>query len=475
VRTSADYIASLKKMKPEMWWNGERITDITEAPVLKPAMFSWGQTVLDSAFNPDISKYLVAPPDPALLNEEVHGFWAIPRTQKDLIDGLWAARKIGEICPIGAYATIGRDQLVGLMIATYKMDKEAGTNYYGRLIDYVKDFQKHQWTAAACVTDPKGNRRLRPADQADPDLYLRVVERRKDGIIVNGCKMHTTAGSVCEHMLVIPQRFMREEDKDYAVSFVVPLDHPGVKIICRAAGVHRDPVETPLSIRDDIIDTMTIFDHVFVPWEQVFLCGEHKYAVDAAVYFSNINRHPWVGMHVGMFSMMIGAAALMADYNGLKNDKLINEKLIDLIMITNKIWGIGLGAAVQHTIQEPGICMPDSVLTNLGKHLGLEGHFQASFLVQNIAGGITVTIPNMRDITNPETAGYIEKYLAAREGVPTIDKIKVVKFIHDILLSEYATREYTGIMHGSGSPAAERILMLREYDLQHDINLVKKI
>ena len=145
----------------------------------------------------------------------------------ELVQNLWAARLLSERSPLSGYASIGRDELQALLIVSHDVDAAKGTDYHPRVLEYVKRFQREQIMTAAAVTDVKGDRSKRPADQDDPDLYLHVVDRSSDGIVVRGAKAHTSGSVVSNELVIIPTRAMREDDSDYAVSFAIPVDTPG--------------------------------------------------------------------------------------------------------------------------------------------------------------------------------------------------------------------------------------------------------
>jgi 4-hydroxybutyryl-CoA dehydratase/vinylacetyl-CoA-Delta-isomerase len=327
---------------------------------------------------------------------------------------------------------------------------------------------------AAAVTDPKGHRRLRPADQPNPDAYLHLVERRADGIVVRGSKMHTSGGVSSEELVVIPQRAMREADRDYAVAFAIPVDTPGVKLIARESEQAHDPETNPLSLRDELVETFTIFDDVFVPWERVFMCGEWQYAGDVANTFSNVNRQGYLGTDAGKLNLYIGAAQLIAELNGVSESPHIVDKITEMIRLQSLVWSAGITAAVQCTVRQPGLAVPDPVMTNAGKTVAMEAHYTCARLLLEIAGGAVITMPSVEDAKSPELAKYFETYYKAASGTAD-DRMRTLRFIRDLAASDYAGWWYVEIIHGSGSPAAEKLQMYREYELRKNVELVRQI
>ena len=137
----------------------------------------------------------------------------------------------------------------------------------------MKRVQSEDLCLNCAQTDVKGNRPKRPHEQVDPDLYLRVVEKRPDGIIVNGAKAHNSCSVYVDEIVAIPTRNMTAEEPDWAVAFSLPSDWEGVTLVNAAySPPPRKKLEAPFN-KTGISHSITVFDHVFVPWERVFLCG----------------------------------------------------------------------------------------------------------------------------------------------------------------------------------------------------------
>ncbi|HEY6780632.1 MAG TPA: 4-hydroxyphenylacetate 3-hydroxylase N-terminal domain-containing protein [Thermoleophilaceae bacterium] len=464
LRTPDEYVESLRAQNPEVYARGNRIADVADHPLFASTRSCWGEWVFRAAHLPELADTMIASPD--LNGEESHGFWHMPTSADELIDNLHVARALSERSPLSGYASIGRDELQALLIVSRQTDRDKGTRYEQRVIEYAKEFQRNQLMTAAAVTDVKGDRSLRPAQQDDPDLYLRVVDRDANGITVRGAKAHTSGSVVSNELVVIPTRAMGEQDADWAVSFAIPVDAKGVKLVCRGfSGEGVDEFEAPISSHDDLMESLTIFDDVFVPSERVFLCGEWEYAGDLANTFANVNRQGYLGADAGKLRIWIGAAMLVAEANGVAGAAHIRDKITRMIRLERSIWACGIAASVESFRCDPGYQVPDPVLTNAGKHLCVEAHYEAARLLLEIAGGSPITAPYVEDIRHPDLEPFIRKYYRGSDPDGAMDRLAVMKLIRDLVASEYGGYWYTEIVHGSGSPAAEMIQMYREHDL----------
>ncbi|HZS31796.1 MAG TPA: 4-hydroxyphenylacetate 3-hydroxylase N-terminal domain-containing protein [Methylomirabilota bacterium] len=461
-RTSAEYLAALRAQRPVVYEGGRRIEDRVAYKPFAPTLHCWGTWIYDCVKDPEVQRTLERAR--AVDGAPCHPFWAFPRTTEELLDNILVARQVSRVSPAAGYATIGRDELAALYVVTWSMKRDGKGEYFDRVREFVRRFQHEQRMTAAAITDPKGDRRLRPAEQPNREAYLRVVERRRDGIVVRGCKMHTSGSVAAEELIVAPTRAMRREDADYAVSFAIPVDAPGVKLVARAVHHVGDPETSPMTRKDQLLESLTIFEDVFVPWERVFMCGEWQYSGDMANIFANINRQGYLGADVGKLDIFIGAAHRIAELNGIADAPHVRDKITQLIKLQALIWSTGVAASTHARLMEPGVAVPDAVYANTGKHVAMEGHYLATRLLLEIAGGAVETLPSVEDQRAPELRPYFEKYYAGATGTAA-ERIRLFRFIRDLTASEYAGWWDVEIIHGSGSPAAEWLQMYREYDL----------
>jgi aromatic ring hydroxylase len=466
VKTAEELKARLQQRKPNIRFRGEQVADPTEHPAFVPTYLSWGHWLYQAAFEDETRETVIVRPD--LNGEESHVFWHMATDADDLSQNLKAARLLSERSPLTGYASIGRDELQALLMVTKVMDKVKGTRFHDRVMEYCQGFQREQLLTAAAVTDVKGHRMKRPSEQDDPDMYVRVVDRTPEGIVVRGAKAHTSASVVAEELVVIPTRVMTEDEANYAVAFAIPVDAPGITMVARPFNHPAESdVEGPISSHDELAETLTVFDDVFVPNERVFMDGQWEFAGEVAHQFSNDNRQGYLGAECGKLGMFIGAAQRIAELNGTAKVSHVREKITHLIKLERSIWAFGVAASVESFNHESGYQVPDPVLTNAGKHLCSEGHFLACRTLLDIAGGAVTTMPLYEDLQADGISPLAEKYMRGADSDDAWERIKMFKLVRDLAASEYSGYWNTEILHGSGSPAAEILAMYRETDMEH--------
>jgi aromatic ring hydroxylase len=370
---------------------------------------------------------------------------------------------------------IGTDALFALDLITAHLDKNAGGEYNGRLRAFHGECKRRDLSLAVAQTDVKGDRSLLPSQQEHPDYYVHIVEERDDGIVVRGCKAHTTCAPYVDELIILPTRAMKEDDAAYAVSFATPVNAPGLKLIASPFG--SPPVSKfhhPVSSEHRMIDTLTIFDDVFIPNDRIFLKGEWQYAGPLANTFVEFHRFTAASYKPPLCDLFIGAAALLAQYNGIAKAGHVREKLTKLITYTETVRGLTLAAAHDCRINENGTAVPNIILTNLAKFHFANNYHQAVSWVQDIAGGLVVTGPSEEDMENPETKAYIERFLGGGEGIGAEARLRAINLVRDLTASTFGGYNELLAIHAEGSLETQKITILRDYDVERCLKLAKE-
>lgn len=201
------------------------------------------------------------------------------------------------------------------------MDQELGTDYNQRFREYMKHVQENDLIVDGAMTDPKGNRRFSPSEQADPDLFVRVVEKNRTGLS-SGAKIHQTGTINSLEILVMPTVTMKEADKDYAVSFAVPADAKEVLYIYGRQSCDTRKLEGSLTDVGNSVfgghEAVIVFEDVSVPWAKVFMRGEFRFTGSLAEQFAGYHRQSYGGCKSGVGDVLIGAAQAIAKYQGIE-------------------------------------------------------------------------------------------------------------------------------------------------------------
>jgi 4-hydroxybutyryl-CoA dehydratase/vinylacetyl-CoA-Delta-isomerase len=471
VKTKAAYIESLRQMKPTAYMFGERITNIVDNPRLRAGIEATGATY--ELAEMDEYRDLLVTQSP-LINEPVNRFTLPPGSIEDLVARVKINRTLGNWVGTCHQRCTGLDCLSALSIVTYDIDQKYGTNYFARFKEFLKHVQRNDLTCNAGVTDVKGDRSLGPYEQEDKDMYLHVVKRREDGVVVRGAKAHQTGSLSSHEIIVLPTRALKKGDEEYAVSFAIPNDTPGlIHIVGRSSLDTRelDGCDTGNARYSKYCPTV-IFDDVFVPWERVFMCGEVEFAVDMVVKFSSYHRQSHGGCKAGKIDCMTGAALTMMDYSGTAKAGHLKQKVIDMIHRAETLYGCSLAASYEGEKQPSGTYFIDTVLANASKiHEGKE-MAEAIRLMVDICGGFVADLPSDRDMENPEIGHLVKKYLKGSKDTPVENRIKMFRFVEKMAMESADT---ISDIHGGGSPEAHRVTIFRESQIEAKKQAAKRL
>ena len=474
--TGEQYIESIRNIKMEIYQFGKRLENPVDDPILRPSLNSVRMTY-DLAQMPEYQDLMtVINPE---TGERINRFSHIHRSTDDLRNKVKMQRLMGQKTASCFQRCVGMDAFNALYSTTYDIDQRYGTCYFENFKKFLAYAQENDLTVDGAMTDPKGDRSKSPHEQADPDMYLHVVERREDGIVVRGAKAHQTGICNSHEVIVMPTISMGPDDKDYAVSFAVPLDTKGLFMI-----IGRQSCDTRKLEGSDMdvgnpefggVEALTIFDDVFVPNDRIFLNGETEFAGVLVERFAGYHRQSYGGCKVGVGDVLIGAAAVAADYNGAAKASHVKDKLIEMTHLNETLYCCGIACSAEGTQTASGNYIIDMLLANVCKQNVTRFPYEIVRLAEDIAGGIMVTAPSEKDFRDPKIGPYIEKYLKGVANVSTENRMKILRLIENMALGTAAVGYRTESMHGAGSPQAQRIMISRQGNLAHKKALAKAI
>ncbi len=472
MKSPEEYVESLRKLNPIVYIRGKQVESIPDEPLLKPGINAISLTY-EYGKKPEYKDIMLA--SSHISGKEVSRLVHINTNTDDLLKKLEMTRLLCRTAGC-AQRYLTHDALNALYQSTYKLDQEFNSEYHQRFLSYLQYVQDEDLTTCVAMTDAKGDRSKRPHQQRNPDLYVRIVEKNEKGIVVRGVKAIVTGAPYTHEIIVLPTRNMTEKDSDYAVSFAIEVDADGIEMVSREAGRPKDK-SAELSSKYGQATAMILFDDVFVPWDRVFLAGEWQLAGSLTESFATHHRLSCIGCRAGLGDMLIGASAKMAEYNGLDPHKVshIRDKITDLIKYVESFYACGVTSSVFGKETEAGNFCPDPVYSNIGKLLqGLHIYdmFRAS---HEISGGILVSSPYPEDMERPDLKTKLTDYMMGKDRIPADYRLKVARLLEDITAS-YQGGWYSVIsIVGGGPPEAEKIEIMRKYDLEERMSHVEKI
>ncbi|MEQ3347267.1 4-hydroxyphenylacetate 3-hydroxylase family protein [Peptoniphilus senegalensis] len=474
--TGKEYIESLRNLDIKVYMFGEKVENPVDNPIIRPSINSVAMTY-DLANDPEYEDLMTTTSH--LTGNKINRFCHIHQSKEDLVKKIKMQRLMGQKTASCFQRCVGMDAFNAIYSTTYEIDKEKGTDYHERFKKYLIYCQDNDLVVDGAMTDPKGDRGLSPSQQEDPDMYVHIKEIREDGIIVRGAKAHQT-GSINSHEhLIMPTIAMKEEDAAYAVSFAVPTDAKGVFMIYGRQSCDTRKLEegADIDLGNNTFggqEALVIFDDVFVPNERVFMCKEWQYSGMLVERFAGYHRQSYA-CKTGVGDVLIGAAALAADYNGVPKASHIKDKIIEMQHLNETMWACSLACSYEGTKTESGGYLIDLLLANVCKQNVTRFPYDIARLAEDIAGGLMVTMPSEKDLKDDFTGPWVEKFLRGKVGTDTENRMRVLRLIENITLGTAAVGYRTESMHGAGSPQAQRIMIARQGNLESKKEMARKI
>ncbi|MCI2105896.1 MAG: aromatic ring hydroxylase [Intestinimonas sp.] len=466
VGTFKQYYDRQMKMKPNIYVGG-KIIDRSD-PLLESGMYVIRQT-FDCAHVDRYKEFCTAKSH--LTGETINRFTHINQTEDDLLKKQMMTRLLSHRVGGCIQRCMGIDALNALSVVTYEMDEALGTTYNKNFLKYLAWCQENDIVANCAQTDVKGDRMKRPSEQTDPDMYLRVVETRDDGIIVRGAKACNSSAPYVDEIIVTPTRFMSPNDKDYAVSFAIPADWEGVKLAALPGVRHkREYIDAPIAHVGDM-ESLTIFDDVFIPNERIFMNGQADprqtpYAGFLALMFAHFHRHSYTGCKPATSEVLASMSALVAEYNGIAKQPHVKGKLAHIIGLAEVVFACGVASAVKGEKSPSGTYIPDEILTNAGRKLAGEEIYNENKILADLAGGLIATIPMESEYYSEEVGTLLNKYIKRNPDISSENVHRCFRMIEDQMLSEFGGGMIVAGLHGGGSPVMEEVAMMSRYPLE---------
>jgi 4-hydroxybutyryl-CoA dehydratase/vinylacetyl-CoA-Delta-isomerase len=473
IRTGEDYINSLRGRNLKIFLFGEEIKDYVEHPIIRPSINAVAET-----YDLAVREEELATAQSSLSGQRVNRFLHIAESAQDLVLQNKMQRKMGQNTGTCFQRCVGMDALNSLHSTTYEIDEKHGTKYHQRLLDFIKTMQNENFVIGGAMTDPKGDRSKGPAEQVDPDMFVRVVKRDDKGIYLTGAKAHQT-GCINSHWIIfMPTLRLTENDKDYAIVGAAPADAPGITYIygrqsCDTRSMEEGDLDSG-NAQYAGQEAMIILDNVFIPWDKVFMDGEYEFASMLIERFTCYHRRSYV-CKTGLGDVLIGAASTIADYNGIPNVSHIKDKLVEMTHLNESIFAAGIASSYQAHKMKSGVYLNEDMLAQVCKHNVTRFPYEIGRLAQDIAGGLVVTMPSEKDFRHPEAGPLLKKYLAGRKGVDVENRMRVLRLIENMTLGRNAVGYLTESMHGAGSPQAQRIQISRQMQLGYKRQLAKNL
>lgn len=283
-RTGDEYLEGLKD-KRAVWVDGHAVQDVTHYPGFSGSLdgmsgyFDWQHKHQEDCLIDD---------GRGGLTNVSH---LIPRSREDLARrhrGLKriAQYSVGMLGRTPDYVNVTFAGFAGQPSVWNQTGNEAG---YENLVAFQREIAERDLSLTHTIIHPIVDKRLPDYEGVNLQLALRKVSETADSIVVNGARILATLGPFADELAVYPAHPIPESIPEAALSFSIPMNTPGLKVLCRDHyGVSRSAFDQPFSSRFDEQDAFVIFDNVEIPKSRVF-CDSRPDVFNVAM------RRGWTG------------------------------------------------------------------------------------------------------------------------------------------------------------------------------------
>ena len=467
------YLKSISDRNLKIYLMGKLVEDPLSHPIIRPSIEAMAETYELALNEPELGS--VKSP---YTGESINRFLHIAESNDDLYLQNKMQRKLGQLTGTCFQRCVGMDAFNALHSVTFEIDEKYSTKYHQNFINFLTEMHKYNLVIGGAMTDVKGDRSKLPHEQEDEDLYLRIVDRDENGVYVKGAKAHQT-GCINSHwMVVMPTLRLTEKDKDYAIVGAIPVDAEGITYIYGRQSCDTRSMEPgEYDVGNKYFagqEAMVIFDNVFIPNELIFMNGEFDFASMLVERFTTYHRRSYV-CKAGVGDVLIGAAATIAEYNGVENASHISDKLVEMNKMNETIYATGIASSLQGSKTKSGNYINDDLLANVCKQHVTKDTFEIGRLAQDLAGGLVGSMPSGIDFNEGEMSSELKKYLKGIKETNAEDRVKILRLIENMTLGRNAVAYLTESLHGAGSPQAQRVQIKRKVNIEEKKDLAKKL
>jgi 4-hydroxybutyryl-CoA dehydratase/vinylacetyl-CoA-Delta-isomerase len=465
------YIKSIRNRNLNVYLFGNKIKEPVDHDMIRPSINAIAKTYDLAVSDPELAS-VISP----FTGERISRFLHICTSSKDLVLQNKMQRKLGQLTGTCFQRCVGMDAFNSLYSVTFEMDERNGTNYHQKLISFLTLMHKYNFVLGGAMTDVKGDRSLGPSQQVDPDMFVHVTKRTSKGVYISGAKAHQT-GCINSHWLMImPTMRLLEEDKQYAIVGAVPVSSKGITYIYgRQSCDTRSMEEGSIDVGNKEFggqEAMVIFENVFIENKNIFMDGEYDFAAMLVERFTTYHRRSYV-CKSGVGDVLIGAAASIAEFNGVEKSSHIKDKLVQMSHLNETIYATGIASSYQGFKTKSGCFQCDDMLSNVCKHHVTKLPFEVSQIAQDLAGGFVTTLPSEQDLNHPKIGKLLHKYLRGNSKFSSEERIRILRLIENMTMGRNAVGYLTESVHGAGSPQAQRIQIGRMMQLEYKKRLAK--
>jgi 4-hydroxyphenylacetate 3-monooxygenase len=475
-RSGKDYIEGLRDER-RVFIDGEYVSDVASHPAFAGAVRSIAR-VYDQANDPQNRETMTF--SSPKTGEPVNLAYLIPRSEDDLRRRRMALRRSAEVT--GGMMGRGPDHVAGFLAGWAgrpDIFAQGGEQFAQNVTNFYEYARDNDLYCTYAIVPPQIDRSKPAHQQEDRFLYAGVKEERADGIVVAGAQMLGTGAAISDYLILSCIVPLQTGDEDYAISVAVPIASPGLKVYSRRgyAQAATSVFDYPLSSQFDETDALIVFDDVFVPWERVFSFRNLQVTSDqwnkTPAHLLG-NNQAQIRFSVKL-DLLAGLAMKVAQMNGSDKFPPVRGTLGELAAHAAMVSGLVYAQEQNCEIDDHGIAWPGRAECFAVQTLQSDFYPKLLTIVRDLCGGGVIQLPSsIHDYDNPEAAADLERFVQS-PGVPSLERVKLLKLVWDMIGSEFGSRHEQYEMFYAGAPFLVRSRMAQVYDFDRATALADMI
>ncbi|MFA5521188.1 MAG: 4-hydroxyphenylacetate 3-hydroxylase N-terminal domain-containing protein [Castellaniella sp.] len=460
--TGQQYIDSLDDGR-QVYIEGEKVGRVADHPAFKPMVEAMAR-MYDLQHQPKYETLFSYPDEDG---NPVSRVYKLPETVDDLRQRREMTQAVlKEVSPV--IDRFGDETVTPLFVLTDNREllDRYDTQYYQNVQGWLKKLRENNWFMTSGNTDPKGDRSKQPYQQEDLDVYLRVVEEREDGIVLRGAKYET--GASYAHVAFVKPTVGQwlPENRDFAVSCIVPMNSPNLRHICRAPLIkNADPALRPLSARFDEIDNLMVFDNVFVPRENIIFSRQPELAAQIRTELHNWAAQGFLVRSLAKAEVLVGTALLLVEQTRLEPLPPVREKISRLMQYRETINAFIMAAEATYETSRTGMAMPNQAIQNAGRVFASTNYFRMVQILRDLAGGTPIMLTDLKNAVHPDIQADVEKYYRIND-VSADARMRVLNLAAELTATAFAGRMQGYQMFAESPPMVQAMALYHTFDKQ---------
>lgn len=451
-RTGQQYLKALDNAKNNVWIHGERVEQVSAHPAFKGIVESMVHLYDLQYQKPDTMLYTSPTTgDPVGLS------FIEPKTKEDLVRRRemmyeWARTSGGMMGRSPDYLNTSIMSFGTASSFFAQADPLFGENAR----KYYEYCRENDISLTHTLIHPQANRAKNQAEQKDPYLSARIVEKNSEGIVIRGCRLLATLGGVTDEVVVFPSTLNKatSEDDPYAVAFAIPNNTPGLKFICRESFDYgKNHWDHPMGSRFDESDAIMVFDDVLVPWDRVFIAGDHDlcnrtyFETNAVVHMT----HQVITKNMAKTEFVLGIVLSIIDAINISQFQHVKEKASEIMITLEIMKALLYQSEVNAKIDRYGNMTPDFAPLNTARNWFNKTYQRLTEIIRILGSSGLMAIPTQADFESPEIGELMHKYTqgAAIDGY---DRVQLFRLAWDVSMSAFGTRQMLYEYYFFGDP-----------------------